>query len=530
MKYIPKKNPKLRVLIIEDSDDDATIILLHLEREGYDVEHLRIESAESMRKALSQDSWNVIICDHALPSFDSFAALKIARDFDEDLPFIVVSGKIGEETAVEAMRAGADDYIMKDRLKRLGPVIDREMLHAEDRRRKRQAGEERVELEEQLRQSQKMEAIGQLAGGIAHDFNNLLTVINSYGTVLLKEIGPDNPWHSDVREILDASHRAAILIRQLLAFSRKQILHPKVIDLGRVVEEMQNVLGRLIGERIELVVRIAPGVDSIKADPIQIEQVVMNLVLNARDAISQGGCVTLSVDNVKLDDRTAAAIGDLTSGDYIILAVSDDGAGMDEETRSHIFEPFYTTKGIGKGTGLGLSTVFGIVTQSGGGIEVDSETGKGSDFRVYFPSVDAATQSAEQQIAYTGPLEGNETILVVEDEEAILNLLVSTLDKFGYTVLFARHGEDALVVVEEHGRRIDALITDVIMPQMGGYELAERLAPMQPEMSVLFMSGYSEESEPDQAKQKPQNLIRKPFVAQEVVEKIRTILDTPPSD
>jgi signal transduction histidine kinase len=263
------------------------------------------------------------------------------------------------------------------------------MQHAEARQRSREADEERVGLEEQLRQAQKMEVVGHLAGGIAHDFNNILTVITSYCSVLLKEIEPDNPWHSDMSEIKNASDRATALTRKLLAFSRKQILRPKVIDLGQVVAGMEDVIARLIGEQIEFAVQLDPELKKIKADAGQIEHVVMNLAVNAQDAISQTGSIILSVRNVALDDQAGVTLGALPGGDYVMLSISDSGMGMDEETRSHIFEPFFTTKGIEEGTGLGLSTVFGIVKQSGGGIEVESEPGRGSEFRIYFPCVDA---------------------------------------------------------------------------------------------------------------------------------------------
>jgi len=395
MKERSKETPKLRILIVEDSDDDAIILLHQIRSEGYKVEHQRVETATSMRETLAQNSWDIIICDHALPAFDSFAALKIAQESDSNLPFIIVSGKIGEESAVEAMRAGAHDYIMKDRLKRLGPAIRREMQYAEARQHKYVADVERVMLEEQLRQSQKMEAVGQLAGGIAHDFNNLLTVITSYCTVLLKEVEPDNPWHSDIREINNAGDRAAVLVGKLLAFSRKKILRPTVIDLGQVTAEMEKVIARLIGDQIEIDVQLDPELKKIKADVNQIEQVVMNLAVNARDAISQAGRIILSVRNVALDDKARIMLGDLPSGDYVMLSVSDNGMGMDEDTRSHIFEPFYTTKELEQGTGLGLAIVFGIVKQSGGVIEVESEPSRGTNFRIYFPCVDAFEPDAE---------------------------------------------------------------------------------------------------------------------------------------
>lgn len=525
-----KEHRKLRVLIVEDSDDDTTLILRELSLEGYEVEHQRVESAASLREALAQDSWDLLICDHALPTFDSFAALKVVQEVDGDLPFIVVSGKIGEESAVEAIRAGANDYIMKDRMKRLGSAVEREMQNVEERKRNREVEEERERLADQLRQAQKMEAVGQLAGGIAHDFNNLLTVISSYCTVLLKEIGQDNPWHADVSEIEKAGNRAAVLTRQLLAFSRKQIMNPEVIDLGQVVAGMEGVLHRLISERIELDVRVDPQLKKIKADAGQIEQVILNLTVNARDAISQTGSVTVNVRNVAPDDRVGAGVGNGPSLGWVVLSVSDDGMGMDDETRSHIFEPFYTTKGVGMGTGLGLSTVFGIVKQSGGEVEVVSQPGQGSEFRIYFPCVDAAELDTVRQGGQAAPMEGSETILIVEDEEVILNLLKRTHEKLGYTVLVAGDGEEALLVAEQHEGQIDIMITDIIMPKMNGYEVAERLAPLYPKMCVLFTSGYSVATLSAQSRgHLPEQLVHKPFDAQHIAQKIRSILDARPS-
>lgn len=385
---------------------------------------------------------------------------------------------------------------------------------------------EQVELEEQLRHAQKMEAVGQLAGGIAHDFNNLLTVINGYSDSCLTSLRPEDPLHHDLNEIKAAGDRAAALIGQLLAFSRKQLLEPKVIDLGEIIVGMDNMLRRLIGDDIQLDVRCDSDLNKIKADPGQIEQVVMNRLVNARDALPQGGTITMSIENVVLDDQAVAALGDLPVGDYVMLTVSDTGVGMEGEALSRIFEPFYTTKAAEKGTGLGLATVFGIVKQSGGGIEVESASGKGSTFRIYLPQVEASEPVAEEKERGTSAAEGRETIMIVDDEEMIRELLERTLEGFGYTVLTAQHGAEALQIVEQHEGPIDLMVTDVVMPQMSGHELAKRLAPIRPKMSVLYISGYDEIMVTDKGlvDQKGQ-FLQKPFIPKEVVKKIRTILD-----
>lgn len=367
---------------------------------------------------------------------------------------------------------------------------------------RKKAEEEQTRLEELLRQSQKMEAVGQLAGGIAHDFNNLLTAINGYSEILLAELKPEDPVRHDVNEIRNAGERAATLTRQLLAFGRKQLLQPEVIDLGETILGMQDMLQRLIGERIELRVQSSQNPHMINADPGQIEQVIMNLVINARDAMQQGGTIAVSLKNTLLDDRTSNILGDLAGGPYVMLSVTDTGVGMDEETLSHIFEPFYTTKTVEKGTGLGLSTTFGIIAQSGGGINVTSEPGKGATFDIYFPRVDTIEAGAGKDTPSTASTtqgDGHETIMIVEDEELIRDLLKRILENLGYVVLVASHSEDALLIAEHHPGVINLMITDVIMPYMNGRELMARISPTRPDMSVLFMSGYDEDMVANQA-------------------------------
>jgi len=347
--------------------------------------------------------------------------------------------------------------------------------------------------EEQLRQSQKMDAIGRLAGGIAHDFNNLLSVILSYGEMLSTELPEDNELHSEVGEIRRAARRAADLTRQLLAFSRQQVLAPRVTDLNQVLTNMDKMLSRIIGEHIELLTRTTPDLAMVLVDPNQIEQVVMNLVVNARDAMPGGGALTLETANIELDDAYAAEHPGVTAGPHVMIAVRDSGIGIDAATRARIFEPFFTTKATGKGTGLGLSTVFGIVNQSGGHIWVDSEEGKGTSFKIYFPRA-KHEQKQSAKIPRVLPPKGTETILIVEDEEQVRTLTKTVLKRLGYEVLEADSPTSALVLANKHEGKIDLLLTDVVMPKMSGRELAERLMGSRPKMKVLFMSGYTDDA------------------------------------
>jgi two-component system cell cycle sensor histidine kinase/response regulator CckA len=351
---------------------------------------------------------------------------------------------------------------------------------------------ERKSLEAQLRQSQKMEAVGQLAGGVAHDFNNLLTAIIGYSELALRGLQPGDPLRQSIVEIKKAGDRAASLTRRLLAFSRKQVLQPKIFDLNLVVSDMEKMLHRIIGEHIELQTILEPEIGSIKADPGQIEQVVMNLAVNARDAMPKGGRLTIKTENVYLDENYAASNIAVKPGAYIRLTVSDTGMGMDEETQSHIFEPFFTTKNVGEGTGLGLSTVYGIVRQSEGNIRVNSEVNRGTTFRIYLPRVTETHSQTKQWIASKETLQGTQTILLTEDEEIVRNLAREVLEMYGYEVLEAASGESALRICEQSEKPIHMLLTDVIMPEMSGRELAEKLSQIQPGMKILYMSGYTD--------------------------------------
>ncbi len=386
---------------------------------------------------------------------------------------------------------------------------------------------ERLELETQLRQVQKMEAIGRLAGGIAHDFNNLLTVINGYSTLVASRLGQDDAARQNVEEIRKAGERASALTRQLLAFSRRQVLQPRVLDLNEIINGTASMLRRLISEDIDLVVHLDPALGRVRADASQIEQVILNLAVNARDAMPRGGKLTLETLNVEIDEAYARGHLGARPGHYVMLRVSDTGVGMDAETRARLFEPFFTTKEQGKGTGLGLATVYGIVKQSAGNIWVDSEPERGATFKILLPRVQDEVEKAAPETAAPAPPEGKETILLVEDEPVVRELCSEVLAQHGYTVLAAGDSEEARRLCESRRGDIDLLLTDVVMPRMGGHELAQRLASLCPQMRVLLMSGYSADAnrnggvlDPDLA------FLQKPFTPDVLARKVREVLDT----
>jgi PAS domain S-box-containing protein len=389
---------------------------------------------------------------------------------------------------------------------------------------------ERRALEQQLQQSQKMEAIGRLAGGIAHDFNNLLMVISGYSEFLLDRLGPDPSLRGPAQEIAGASQRASSLTRQLLAFSRKQMLAPKILDLNGVVTENLKMLTRVIGEDIDLVMVPAPSLGAVRADAGQIDQVIMNLAVNARDAMPSGGKLTIETSNISLDEEYARFHAPLRPGDYVMLAISDTGLGMDSETQSHIFEPFFTTKGP-KGTGLGLSTVYGIVKQSGGYIWVNSEPGKGTSFKIYLPRIaeraEPAQVVASNEAAFTEP--GTETILLAEDEANLRYLARQFLEKQGYKVIEAADGAVAMQIAVAHEGVIHLLLTDVIMPGMNGRELAQRISEIRPQTKVLYMSGYTENVIGHNGTlDAGVRLLQKPFTLRDLKSKVREVLDSTP--
>ncbi len=395
-------------------------------------------------------------------------------------------------------------------------------LDVTDRKR---AAEMLARTEEQLRHAQKMEAVGRLAGGVAHDFNNLLSVVLSYAGMILGDLQEDDPLRADLAEIQVAGERAAQLTRQLLAFSRQQVLTPKIVDLNQAVGAMEKMLGRLVGADVEVTVLPASGLGKVKVDPGQVEQVLMNLVVNARDAMPRGGKLTIQTKNVDLDEGYARDHLGVQPGPYVMLAVTDTGAGMDRATQTRVFEPFFTTKDSGKGTGLGLATVFGIVKQSGGHIWLYSEPGKGTTFRVYLPRVDGAGELIPSQPPSADSGRGSETILLVEDDEQVRVVARGILRRAGYVVLEAPSAGEALLTSEQHGAPIHLLLTDVVMPRMSGPQLADRLKGARPQMRVLFMSGYTGEAITQHGVlESGRAFLQKPLTPDSLTRKVREVL------
>jgi two-component system, cell cycle sensor histidine kinase and response regulator CckA len=510
---------QLRVLVVEDAEADADLLIHELKKSGYDVRWQRVYTPGAMSAALEADTWDVVVSDYSMPSFTAPDALGVLRATDLDIPFIIVSGTIGEETAVASLKAGACDFLVKGRLARLVPAIEREMREAELRRQR--AGAQRV-LEEQLRQAQKMEAIGLLAGGVAHDFNNMLTAILGYAGLLTEQIGPDKPIGRDLQEIVVAAERASALTRQLLAFSRKQAINPIPLSLNAVVEELEPMLRRLITANITIRTVLRPETHAILADATQLEQVLMNLVVNARDAMPDGGTLTIETANAVLTADDLATHHGCAEGVYAVLSVSDTGIGMTREVQARVFEPFFTTKERGRGTGLGLAAVQGIAQQLRGGVWIYSEPGHGAVFKIYLPQTDLQPAAVVERRRSGAPV-GHEAILLVEDEIGVRSFTRTVLRRYGYRVVEADSSEAALAHAAGSDDLVDLLLTDVMLSGMDGGQLARLLRRERPELPVLFMSGYADPAV-KQALPPDARLLEKPFTAHTLLSRVRETL------
>jgi signal transduction histidine kinase len=548
------KSP-LHILHLEDDPNDAALVQATLAADGITCATTCVSSRDDFLAALEHGGIDLILSDFTLPAFDGLSALKIAHARRPNLPVIMVSGTLGEERAVDSLKSGATDYVLKESLTRLGPAVRRAMLEVETRA-------ENKRLEGQFIGAQKMEVIGQLAAGVAHDFNNILGVIMGNNGLIMSKLGPDSPLREHTEEIRHASERAAGLTQQLLIFGRKQTVQHVVLDLNDVVKGLDKMLRRLIGENIEMMIIPGRQTGRIKADSGHVGQVLMNLVVNARDAMPNGGKLTIATNNVTLDENylpcgvsggtslgqvhpvrlpplthgtgSSTPQGERTHtgampGEYVMLSVSDTGTGFTEGVKAHLFQAFFTTKPLGKGTGLGLVTCQTIVQQSGGHIGVYSEVGRGTTFKVYFPRVDQPLDAAAQAIK-AGPLpRGTETLLVVEDEPSLKYLTCRALNAQGYEVLSASNGQDALRVAREHkGAPIRLVVTDVIMPLMGGKVMAEWLKTTYPGIKVIFTSGYTDATIAHHGMlEAGAEFLSKPYTPATLARKVREVLDQP---
>ncbi len=630
------------ILILEDRSADAELMMREIQREGIDCTFKRVWLEIDFLDELKQNPPDLILADYALPSYNGLAALKLAAKECPDTPFILVSGGLGEEVAIEALHHGATDYVLKQRLARLGPAVTRALREREQTLERKQADEEmrklliaveqspvsivitdangaieyinpkfteltgyskdevlgqnprllksgkqsqefyvilwqtiksgkvwrgvlqnqkkdgslfsertmispvmdeagtitrfvaikediteRLKLEDQLRQSQKMDAIGHLAAGVAHDFNNLLTIVQ-FETSMLSQtpsLGADS--RESISLIEKAAERAANLTRQLLAFSHKQEKEIRVINLPELVSDMARLLKRILGEDIVLTSRAEPQLLPLVADQGMIEQVIINLAINSRDAMPNGGKLSITIDELTIDANTANQHSGGRPGHFFRLEIRDTGTGISPENLPKIFEPFFTTKDVGRGTGLGLATVFGIVTQHDGWIEVESKLGHGTAFRVYLPVTEASeilTPAANPAAKLKG---GNETILVVEDEQPIRKLIKVALERYGYRILAAENGIEAIEMIQKDDIKIDLLITDIVMPGgMNGRQLAEKFQLVYADLKVIFISGFTKDVTAQELKLEPGvNFLRKPFSLFALAELVRRQLD-----
>ncbi len=505
---------RLRCLILNESSADA----IYFEQRFKKSEHklFAFERCTLQDLGAKRDSHSAQL---ALVYLDGYE-ISALEDIFKKLPTIVVSAPGDDESVLSAIAAGAQDFLVQGQFG--AETFVRTARHVILQQRLER---ERTAIEEQFLASQKLESIGRLAGGVAHDFNNLLTVIINYSQMALNKLPAQDPMYKKIDAILQCGNRAAQLTRQLLAFSRQQVLKLQRMELNSVVMSIEPMLKRVIGEDIEQIFHLEPGLSEIQADPNQILQAIMNIVVNARDAMPNGGKLTIETSTVELDEPYSIKHVDVRPGKYAMLAVSDTGVGMDKNMIAHIFEPFFTTKEFGKGTGLGLSAVYGIVKQSGGHLWVYSEPGHGTVFKIYFPIVvkDEAVRANQNDSVRN---ESDKTILVVEDEEVVREVACEIIRKLGYQVVEASNAEDALKICEQGMGRIDLVLTDLVMPRMSGPELAKRLGEKHPQLGIIYMSGYSNETaEHHGITDKNAMFVQKPFMPKTLLFAIQQVLN-----
>jgi two-component system cell cycle sensor histidine kinase/response regulator CckA len=507
----------LRVLFI--GENSADFVGAELRNAGFDPVFELVAEPAQLREALRSPR-DIAISDFENAGCGALEALAILQESGADVPLIVISGEIAHGDVLAVLKAGAADHMPRSNLMRLNAAVERELRSARIRR-------ERTRLEEQFRQAQKMDAVGRLAGGVAHDFNNLLTVITGYSDLLLAGPGLTEKHRMALEQIRRSAERGGALTNQLLTFSRPQSLQTSIVRLNELTMQMEKMLRRLIGEDIELVTIAAASEDAVRADAGRLEQVIMNLVVNARDAMPEGGKLTIETGTVHLGETFYARQLGVEPGRYVSIAITDTGTGMDGDTKSHLFEPFFTTKKPGRGTGLGLATAYGIIRQSGGAIHFESEMGKGTSASIFLPLVEdrkrALADAALPRLAPTGA----ETVLLVEDEARVRKLILDILKGHGYTVVEATRGEEAIRLCKSWKGGIDLAVIDVVMPEMSGPDLAKKIAPICPGIRLLYISGYTDEAVLHHGiPQSGVEFLQKPFLPDALLRKVREVLDS----
>lgn len=519
----------LRIVYFEPDSEDSERISAILTDGGITsvVQHVKTQS--SFTAGISADQTDLILAEFHTRGCDGNTALTLAQQVAPHVPFIFVSESLSEPLITDLLLRGVTDVIPKAELKRLIPAAQRILKARQEREVRREAEDAIFQYQLQIRQIQKLEAVGRLAGGLAHDFNNLLTVILGQSQVVLNEIDEAHPLRPQIEEMQQAGERARLLIRQLLMFSRKQPSEAKVISLNTLLDHFESMLRRVIGADIQLIVKLGQDDLRIKMDPALVEQVIMNLVVNARDAMPKGGRLTLELQSTHLDWAPAYRAMDLSPGEYVKLSVSDTGCGMSSEVQAQMFSPFFTTKDEEKGTGLGLSTVFDIVTQSSGGLDVTTSMGEGTRVDVYFPRILAEREVSTGEPPVVKPSGGHETILLVEDDDAVRLLIRDELRKLGYRIVEARNGIEACLIATPYMGKLRLLLTDIVMPGMSGTELARQLRVIKPELNVFFISGYDDDIGIGVGDRSIAYL-QKPFTTEVLAERVRHLLDQAPRD
>jgi len=508
----------LRVLLVEDSENDALLLVRELRRGGYEVTHQRVDSASAMHAALDGGKWDLVLSDHSMPGFSGTQALQLLRSRNVHVPFIFVSGTIGEEMAVSALKSGAQDYLLKGNLKRLLNAVDRTLQEAEGRR-------ERRRLETQVNQLRRFEAIGRLAGGIAHDFNNVLGSILGWADLGQADLPEGHRARERLEKIRAQAQRAAALTRQLLAFARRQVLEPQNLDVNALIRESMGLMANVIGEHVQIALHLAGDLDPALADATQVEQIIMNLCINARDAMPDGGSLTIETRMTEIKPGVEEYRSYFRPGRYVQLTIADTGIGMDSVTLEHIFEPFFTTKEVGKGTGLGLATVYGIVKQHNGIIDVESEPGRGTRFHVYLP-LGKGVVATRERTAIPETSRGSETILIAEDNEDLREAAREMIESLGYRVLLAHDGEEAVHLFKENSNTVDLVLLDVVMPKLHGPAALAQINLVKPGVPVLFTTGYASEADSLAATGRNRTgVLQKPYGTISLGQKIRALLD-----